>query len=285
MAHARIDVEDAVVAITGAGRGIGRATAELFAESGARVCLADLDGEAAGGAAEAIGERASAYAVDVRSHESFADFIASAERVAGPIDVLVNNAGVMPSGSFLQEGEAAIEMALAVNVLGPAHGMRLVLPGMLERGRGHVVNVASLLGKTELPGLASYTASKHALVGLTATVRRELNSSGVTVSVVLPSVVRTELSAGIALPLGLGRLLQVEPSAVAKAIVGSCQSRSREVTVPAWLGLYPALRPLVPGRLEDLVRRLIGDDRVLSAVDSGERAAYARRLADQLIDS
>jgi NAD(P)-dependent dehydrogenase (short-subunit alcohol dehydrogenase family) len=285
MAHARIDLEDAVVAITGAGRGIGRATAELFAERGARVCLADLDGEAAGGAAEAIGERASAYAVDVRSHESFADFIASAERVVGPIDVLVNNAGVMPSGPFLTESDAAIEMALAVNVLGPAHGMRLVLPGMLERGRGHVVNVASLLGKTELPGLASYTASKHALVGLTATVRRELAGTDVTVSVVLPSVVRTELSAGIALPLGVGRLLQVEPSAVAKAIVGSCQSRSREIAVPRWLGLYPAVRPLVPGRLENLVRRLIGDDRVLSAVDSGERAAYARRLADQLIDS
>jgi NAD(P)-dependent dehydrogenase (short-subunit alcohol dehydrogenase family) len=285
MAHARIDLEDAVVAITGAGRGIGRATAELFAERGARVCLADLDGEAAGGAAEAIGERASAYAVDVRSHESFADFIASAERVVGPIDVLVNNAGVMPSGPFLTESDAAIEMALAVNVLGPAHGMRLVLPGMLERGRGHVVNVASLLGKTELPGLASYTASKHALVGLTATVRRELAGTDVTVSVVLPSVVRTELSAGIALPLGVVRLLQVEPSAVAKAIVASCQSRSREITVPRWLGLYPAVRPLVPGRLENLVRRLIGDDRVLSAVDSGERAAYARRLADQLIDS
>ena len=285
MARTRIDLEDAVVAITGAGRGIGRATAELFAERGARVCLADLDGEAAGGAAEAIGERASAYAVDVRSRESFADFIASAERVVGPIDVLVNNAGVMPSGSFLEEREAAIEMALAVNVLGPAHGMRLVLPGMLDRGRGHVVNVASLLGKTELPGLASYTASKHALVGLTATVRRELAGKGVTVSVVLPSVVRTELSAGIALPLGVGRMLQVEPSAVAKAIAGSCQSRSREITVPRWLGLYPAVRPLVPGRLEDLVRRLIGDDRVLTAIDPGERAAYTRRLTDQLIDS
>jgi NAD(P)-dependent dehydrogenase (short-subunit alcohol dehydrogenase family) len=285
MAHAKIDLQRAVVAITGAGRGIGRATAELFAERGARVCLADLDGDAVGGAAEAIGARASAYALDVRSRVSFADFVASAEQVIGPIDVLVNNAGVMPSGPFLEESEAVMEMALAVNVIGPAHGMRLVLPGMLERGRGHVVNVASLLGKTELPGLAGYTASKHALVGLTATVRRELAGTSVTASVVLPSVVRTELSAGIGLPLGLGRLLQVEPRDVAEAIVGSCQTRSREITVPRWLGLYPALRPLVPGRLEDLVRGWIGDDRVLRAVDSGERAAYARRLGDQLIDS
>jgi NAD(P)-dependent dehydrogenase (short-subunit alcohol dehydrogenase family) len=284
MVRGRIELHDAVVAITGAGRGIGRATAELFAQRGARVCLADLDGDAAGTGAEAIGQRASAYAVDVRSRESFADFIASAERVVGPVDVLVNNAGVMPSGSFLDEGEATMEMALAVNVIGPAHGMRLVLPGMLERGRGHVVNVASLLGKTELPGLASYTASKHGLVGLTATVRRELAGTGVTVSVVLPSVVRTELSAGIALPFGVGRLLQVEARDVASAIVDSCQSRSREITVPRWLGLYPTLRPLVPGRVEDLVRRWIGDDRVLTAADPGERAVYARRLADQLID-
>jgi NAD(P)-dependent dehydrogenase (short-subunit alcohol dehydrogenase family) len=282
MAPAKIDLEQAVVAMTGAARGIGRATAELFAASGARVCLGDLDGDGAAGAAEAIGERASAYALDVRSRESFADFIASVQRLVGPLDVLVNNAGVMPSGPFLDESATTLAMVLAVNVGGHAHGMRTVLPGMIERGRGHIVNIASMLARTELPGLASYTASKHALVGLTAAVRREIAGTGVTASVVLPSVVRTELSAGISLPLGLGRVLRVEPYDIAQAIVASCRSRAKEIAVPRWLGLYPAVRPLLPDRLEDLVRRWIGDDRVLTSVDPAERAAYAQRLADQL---
>jgi NADP-dependent 3-hydroxy acid dehydrogenase YdfG len=277
-----IELGGAVVAITGAGRGIGRATAEEFARRGARVCLGDLDGDGVATAADEIGRRAEPFQVDVRSHESFAEFIASAQRAVGPIDVLVNNAGVMPAGRFLDESDATTTMIFEVNVVGPIHGMRLVLPGMIERRRGHVVNVASMLGKTELPGVATYTASKHALVGLTAAVRTELAGTGVTLTTVLPAVVNTELSSGISIPLA--RIVRVQPEDVARAIVGSCRSRPKEVAVPRWMRLYPVLRPFIPDVLESLVRKVVGDDKALTAVDPAARAAYADRVSRLLAE-
>jgi short-subunit dehydrogenase len=279
-----IALENSVVAITGAGRGIGREAARLFVQGGARVCLGDLDGDAAADAAAAIGTGAHPFQVDVRSEDSVKEFVISIEDTIGPVDVLVNNAGVMPAGGFLDEDPETTRTVIAVNLVGPINAMRAVLPGMVERGRGHVVNVASMLGRTELPGLASYVASKHALVGLTAAVRAELRGTEVTFTTVLPGVVNTELSAGIALPRALGRFARVEPEDVARAIVDSCHRDDREVAVPRWLALYPALRPFIPSAVESFVRRLIGDDRALNAVDAEQRAAYAERIARQVRD-
>jgi NADP-dependent 3-hydroxy acid dehydrogenase YdfG len=283
VAPPKIELDGAVVAITGAGRGIGRATGEAFAARGATVCLGDLDRSSGEAAALQIGGRACAFALDVRSEASFRRFVRAVERAAGPIDVLVNNAGVMPTGRFLEESAATTATVMGVNVVGPVHGMRLVLPGMIERGRGHIVNVASMLGKTELPGVATYTASKHALVGLTAAVRSELAGTGVTLTVVLPGVVNTDLSSGI--PIPFARLARVEPADVAGAIVGSVATRPREMAVPRWMALYPVLRPFIPDWVEALGRRLVGDDRALSAVDPDGRAEYVDRVARQVAGS
>jgi short-subunit dehydrogenase len=272
---AEIDLHGAVVAITGGARGIGRATGELFAEHGAAVALGDLDAAAAADAAAAIGPAARAFELDVTSRRSVGRFLSAVEEAHGPVDVLVNNAGIMPAGAFLAERERTTDAILAVNLRGVINGMRAVLPGMIDRGRGHVVNVASLLGKTELPGLATYVASKHAVVGLTAAVRPELKGTGVTVTVVLPSIVNTELASGIR--LGLGRVIRVEPERVATAIVRTVDTRANEVAVPNWLSLYPTLRPFIPNRLEALARRLLGDDKALNAVDLSARAAYEER--------
>src|SRR5947209_1581613 len=220
MGAPKIELAGAIVAVTGGGRGIGRATAQLFAERGATVCIGDRDPDAAAEAADEIGPRALPFALDVGSRASFAEFVSASQAVAGPLDVLVNNAGVMPAGRFLEEDDATTSTVMDVNLLGPLIGMRLVLPGMVSRGRGHVVNIASLLGKTELPGLATYTASKHALVGLSAAVRAELSGTGVTVTAVLPGIVNTELASGI--PIPFARFARVEPEDVARAIVASC---------------------------------------------------------------
>jgi NADP-dependent 3-hydroxy acid dehydrogenase YdfG len=280
----KIELDGAVVAITGAARGIGLATARRFAQRGATVCLGDLDGAAAADAAAEIGPKAHPFTLDVASMESFRGFVADAERAAGPIDVLVNNAGVMPTGRFLDESEATTRTILDVNVAGPIHGMRAVLPGMIARERGHVVNVASMLGKTELAGLATYVASKHAVVGLTAAVRLELRSTGVTLTCVLPAVVNTDLSSGIRMPPGLSWLFKIEPDDVARTIVDTCSARPREVAVPRWMALYPIVRPFIPDVIEDVVRCAIGDDRALSQVDPAERAAYEARIRGQATD-
>ena len=158
MSYPRIDLDGAVVAITGGARGIGKATADLFAANGATVCTGDLDG--------------GTYIVDVTSRDSFALFVGDVIDRFGRIDVLVNNAGVMPLGDFLSEDNAISATTLDVNVWGLIHGMQLVMPHMIERGSGHVVNVASMAGKLAIPGMAVYNASKFAAVGLSAAVRR-----------------------------------------------------------------------------------------------------------------
>ena len=274
--YPRIDLDGAVVAVTGGGRGIGRATAELFAARGATVCIGDLDRAVADEAAAEIGARA--YTADVTSAESWRRFVDAVLADCDRIDVLVNNAGVMPLGGFLEESDATSRMTMNVNVWGPLHGMRMVLPGMVERGRGHIVNVASMAGKLPVPGMAVYNASKFGAVGLSAAVRAEFAPAGVSVSTILPSAVRTGLSSGV--PLG-GGMPTVDPEDVAEAIVRTLDHRRAETAVPRYLAGWDLIDAVVPERLLDLGRRLIDDRRALTAVDPVGRADYDRRLARQ----
>lgn len=271
-----INLDSAVVAITGGARGIGLATAEQFAERGANVCIGDLDVAQAKKAAKQIGSLACAFELDVTSRWSFHDFIVESEKKAGPIDVLVNNAGIMPTGSFLEEDRETTRRIYDVNVMGLVNGMQQVLPGMIERGRGHVVNVASMFGKTEAPGAANYIASKHAAVGLSNAVRSELKGTDVTITTILPGVVNTELIAGIEIPLA--RIMRVEPEDIAEAIVDSVDNRREEIAVPHWMGTYAKLRPLIPRVLERAVRELVGEDRMLTGTDHEIRQTYTSRI-------
>ena len=217
------------ILITGAASGIGLATARAFLEAGARVALGDLDGPLAEQVADDLGPRASGHGLDVTDAGSFAAFLDAAVATHGtPVDVLVNNAGIMPNGAFVEQSERVDRATMDVNVFGVITGMRLVLPEMVERGRGHVVNVASLAGKVPLRGLAVYNASKFAVVGLTAATRLEMESSGVSVTAVLPSAVRTELSSGI----DLGVLPTVDPEDIARAADAAGNARSLLVNTP-----------------------------------------------------
>ncbi len=267
--YPRIDLNGARVLVTGAGRGIGRATAEMFAHRGSRVVIADVDGVAAQSAAAALGARA--VELDVRVREQWDEVVAELDRV----DILVNNAGVMPAGPFLTEPDAVGHTTIDVNVWGLVHGMRAVAPAMIERGRGHIVNIASLAGKIPLPGLAIYNASKFAAVGLSAATRLEFAESGVSVSCVLPAAVRTRLSSGLTLGHGLPT---VEPADVATAVVRTCRTRRAEVTVPQYLDPVDIALAAAPESIVRMVRGLFDGDRALHPGDSAMRAAYEEQV-------
>lgn len=273
--YPKIPLDGALVAITGAGRGIGLATAEQFVAAGARVALGDLDGGLAKEAADRLWTQASGHDLDVTDKETFAAFLAAAEEHHGrPLDILVNNAGVMPNGAFLEQEDRIDQLTMDVNVFGVIHGMRLAVPGMVERGHGHVVNICSLAGKFPIKGLAVYNASKFAAVGLTAATRLELDSSGVSVTAILPSAVKTELSSGI----DYGVLPSVEPEAIAEAVLRSVRSRAAEIAVPGYVGMAAATAPLIPESVVRVLRRVAHDDAAISRVDDAVRSRYLNRI-------
>ncbi|WP_181697907.1 SDR family oxidoreductase [Nocardia sp. GTS18] len=278
MSYPKIELDGALVAITGAARGIGLATARAFVAAGARVALGDLDEALVVQAAAEFGDRAMGHALDVTDKDSYARFLDAAVDWHGrPLDVLVNNAGVMPNAPFLEQSDRIDRLTMDVNVFGVIHGMRLALPAMVERGYGHVVNVASLAGKFPLKGLAVYNASKFAVVGLSAATRLEMDGTGVSVSTVLPSAVRTELSSGI----DVGILPTVEPEDIAAAVVRTVKTRAAETSVPSYVGVAANAATLLPESLIRLVRKAAHDDAAINRVDDDVRRVYLDRIEKQ----
>ena len=265
-----------VVAITGAARGIGRATAGALAREGATVAIGDLDVELARRTAEEIGVGAAAFELDVTDRDSFQRFVEDVETQLGPVDVLVNNAGIMPLGPFLAEDDATARRQVEVNVHGVLLGMKIVLPRLVARGRGHVVNIASAAGKAPYPGGATYCGTKHFVVGMSETVRGELRGSGVELSVVMPVLVDTELATGVRTAWGVPRLA---PEDVAEAIVQTLRRPRFDVFVPRSIGPLTVAGWLLPRAVRERVHRAIRADRVLADVDAGARHAYELRVA------
>jgi NAD(P)-dependent dehydrogenase (short-subunit alcohol dehydrogenase family) len=265
-----------VVAVTGAARGLGLATAKALATRGARLAIADLDGELARVEAAALpgpGPHAG-YAADVTDPDGFAAFLDEAERDLGPIDALVNNAGIMPVGPFAQEDPSVTRRQVETNILGVMTGTRLALDRMLPRRRGHVVNLASAAGRVAVPGEAVYTATKHAVVGFGEALRAELRGTGVHVTTVMPSLAATELAAGMRPPRFVP---MVQPEQVAAAIAGALERPKLEVIVPAWTTGLIRLQLAMPAGFRDAMRRFFRIEEVGGEVDYGARAAYVER--------
>jgi NADP-dependent 3-hydroxy acid dehydrogenase YdfG len=265
-------------AISGAARGIGRVTAEAFLSQGMKVAIGDVDFAAAEQTAAELGPRTVALALDVTERASFAKFVAAAERELGPLDVLVNNAGIMPIGPLLDEDDATTRRILDINVLGVINGLKVALPGMVARRRGHVLNIASQAGKYGLPGGATYCASKAAVINLSRAVHKELRGSGVEISVISPVAVNTELGLGLAEPRQR-QFRKIEPADVAEAIVQTLHEPQFDVHVPGNLKLSERLSALAPLRVQESISRLSGADAVLSQIDTGARAGYELRAA------
>jgi short-subunit dehydrogenase len=237
--------------VTGAARGIGLATAHALAARGARVIADDLP------------------ELDVTSRDSFAAWL----EAAGPIDVLINNAGVMHVGPFLEESDEWTHRQVDVNLHGVILGMKLALPAMVARGSGHVINVASAAAKIGVPREAVYAATKHAVHGVSQSVRLELRGTGVELSVVMPGLVRTELATGT-----LKGGLVLGPEAVARAIVATIERPRFDVYVPRAYATIATAGQLLPRRAREAILRLAGAERATAETTAEQRAAYESRV-------
>ncbi|MGB6182401.1 MAG: SDR family oxidoreductase [Rhodococcus sp. (in: high G+C Gram-positive bacteria)] len=267
-------VNGLVVAITGGGRGIGLATAAAFAQAGATVAVGDIDTDALEAAASS-GSFHLHSALDVTDPESFDAFLDTVERELGPIDVLVNNAGIMPVGSTVDEPDAVARRMMDINVHGVIIGSKAALRRMLPRRTGHVITVASLAGETVAPGLATYCASKSAAIAFTEAARIEYRSSGVVFSTVLPWFVETELTAGTK---DVPFLKKIQPQDIANAVVGLVLRPRPKVRVPTRAGVIAQSQHFMPRRLAEFVNRSLGSEQIfLGAVDTEKRRAYEDR--------
>ena len=263
-----------VALVTGGAQGIGRATAAALAAAGVRVAIGDVDGELARRTARELGHGVVAFDLDVTDRESFALFVSCAQAELGPPDILVNNAGIMLIGSFLDEDEAATRRLIDVNVHGVLTGMKLVLPGMVERGRGHLVNVSSSLGRTGLSNAATYCGSKFFVYGLSEAIRAELRDTGVEVSCVMPGQVRTDLSAGLA---DSRAARDVGPEEVAAEILSALRRPRFDVFVPRSIGPLTTLNGVLPRSARDALRRTLKVDTALEHADPAARRQYELR--------
>lgn len=265
-----------VVAITGGARGIGKATATALVGKGARVAIGDIDRAVAELTAAELGGDTLALELDVTRRDSFEGFLDQVEERLGSLDVLINNAGIMPLGQFVEEDDATAHRMVDINIHGVVLGMKLALPRMQRRGSGHVVNVASQAGKMGFPGGATYCGTKHFVVGVSEAVRAELRGSGIELSCVLPAVVNTELGSGLPETRAIRKL---EPEDVAEAIVAALERPRFDVWVPRESIALHRLAQLLPRWASDAVGRLFKADRVLAEPDAKVRAGYEQRVS------
>ncbi|HET6508940.1 MAG TPA: SDR family oxidoreductase [Baekduia sp.] len=266
-----------VAAITGAARGIGRATAQAFLREGMKVAIGDLDHATAQETAKELGHGTVAFELDVTRRESVKAFLDGVEEQLGPIDILVNNAGIMQVGHVIwEEDDATTQRMIDINVNGVMHGVKEVVPRFLARGRGHVVNVASTAGKGGFPGGGTYCGTKHYVVGLSEALRAELRGTGVEVSCVMPVVVNTELASGLTETRGVKT---VQPEDVAAEIVSALQEARFDVFVPRSVAGITKVMNLLPRGGREGLSRALKADQVLMQIDEGKRAAYELRAS------
>jgi 3-oxoacyl-[acyl-carrier protein] reductase len=204
-------LQDRVALVTGGARGIGRAIALRLAEAGAKVAIVDLTdtgADAARAIEQATGQAAIFFKADVSNEADTKAAVAAVEQALGPVDILINNAGITRDGLLLVMDEGDWDAVLAVNLKGAFLMSKAVLRGMIKRRRGSIVSISSVVGRRGNSGQANYSAAKAGLIGLTKSLAREVASRNVRVNAVAPGYIETEMTAAL-------------PEAARKALIDS----------------------------------------------------------------
>ncbi|MEF3306982.1 SDR family NAD(P)-dependent oxidoreductase [Paenibacillus sp. GYB003] len=252
--------EGKIVAITGASSGIGAKTAELVAQRGAKPLLMARSRGRLDAIAGRLGAAAETYELDVSSAESVETAFRLAYERHGRVDVLVNNAGFGIFEKFENTPLADFERMMDVNYMGVVRCTKAVLPRMLAAGSGHVVNVASIAGKIATAKSTGYSATKHAVLGLTNSLRQELAGTGVTVTTINPGPVDTpffELADPSGSYVANVKRLMLTPDKVASAIVRAIERKRAEIDLPGIAGFGAKLFYLFPRTFERVSRKFL----------------------------
>jgi NADP-dependent 3-hydroxy acid dehydrogenase YdfG len=276
MAKAERNLVGQIVAITGGARGIGKSTAQTLSRAGMKVAIGDLDGPLAAQTAEEIGAGTIGLQLDVTDFDSFSAFVAAVEEQMGPIDVIINNAGIMQLGPYLDEDMETTKRMIDINIYGVDYGCRLTIPSMVARGHGHVINIASAAGKAGYAHGATYCGTKHYVVGMSEAIRSELRGTGVEVSCVMPVAVQTELGGGLA---ETRAVKQAMPQDVADEILSALKQPRFDVFVPRSVGPLNQVMSVMGRGPREALGRALKADKVLSTADHSARKDYELRAA------
>lgn len=255
--------QNKIALITGASSGIGQRLAIDLAAKGATVvgcARSQASLQATLSEMRRVSPASATYVCDVSDFQQVRGMVQKVLSDFGRIDILINNAGVGTYGSFVESTADSLESVLRTNFLGAVYCVKEVLPSMIERRCGHIVNIASVAGKIGTPNMASYCASKFALIGLSESLYHELKPLGIHVSVICPGQVRTQMplllqqrDAGVRLP----GFLILKKGEVSRAVIRCLEKQRFEVVIPFWLAKICLLKGLLPNFFQSISYRAL----------------------------
>ena len=254
---ANMNFGNKVVILTGAAGGIGSHIARFLSAAGARITMADRNAGVLQQAVEALGKREClAVAADITSADGRQSIIGQTLDRFGQIDLLVNSAGVNPFGSFIEQDPRAIQMTMEINSIAPMLLTQLVLPHMLNRRQGHIVNIGSTFGSIAFAWFIAYSTSKFAMRGFSQALRRELADTGIDVTYVAPRAVRTPINSAAVYDMAKVTGMNMdEPEDVARRIVTAISRRKKECYIGFPESLFARVNSILPGLVDNAVRR------------------------------